>query len=133
MRLRINRTICVLLFAAWAPQSLAEEEIPYLEWGKQLFLRHCAACHGREGTGRGPAATSLKTTPTDLTQLKERNRGTFPRLEVVRFIDGERPVAAHGSDEMPVWGRVFRPQRSGSAGASPEIYALTDYIKSLQQ
>jgi mono/diheme cytochrome c family protein len=133
MRLGTYGTICLLLIAAWTSWSLAEEEIPYLDWGKQLFLKHCAACHGREGTGHGPAAPSLKTAPTDLTRIKKRNRGNFPRLEVVRFIDGERPVVAHGSDEMPVWGRVFRPQRSGSAGASPEIYALTDYIKSMQK
>jgi mono/diheme cytochrome c family protein len=131
--LNIKGTICLLFIAAWAPLSPAEEEVPYLAWGKQLFFRHCAVCHGVGGIGHGPAAPLLKTAPTDLTQIAKRNGGKFPRLEVVRYIDGERPVAAHGSSEMPIWGRVFRAQRSGSAGASPEIYALTDYIKSIQK
>ena len=131
----------LLLIVAWAPRSSAEEVAPYLDaggkeylaWGKELFLKHCAACHGKNGMGNGPAAGSLKTPPTDLTGMKKRNGGVFPRLDTVRFIEGERPVTAHGSKEMPIWGRIFRLRPGGSAGASPEIYALTDYIESIQK
>ena len=77
-------------------------------WGKKLFVRHCSACHGSDGRGAGPAAAALKTAPPDLTQLRRTHEGKFPFLRVVEFIDGERPVPAHGSREMPIWGHVFR-------------------------
>jgi putative copper export protein/mono/diheme cytochrome c family protein len=35
--------------------------------GEGLFAAHCAACHGAEGRGDGPAGAPLKTTPADLT------------------------------------------------------------------
>jgi mono/diheme cytochrome c family protein len=121
------------LAAADAPADLPVADQEYLDWGKELFLKHCAACHGRDALGDGPAAASLKTRPADLTRIRQRHDGTFPRFDVVRYIEGNRPVAAHGSSEMPVWGRIFRARPSGSAGASPEIYALTDYLQSIQQ
>ena len=35
--------------------------------GQDLFLENCAACHGPQGRGDGPAAQSLTTKPADLT------------------------------------------------------------------
>jgi mono/diheme cytochrome c family protein/uncharacterized membrane protein len=35
--------------------------------GEGLFATHCAACHGAEGRGDGPAGAALKTMPADLT------------------------------------------------------------------
>jgi putative copper export protein/mono/diheme cytochrome c family protein len=35
--------------------------------GKTLFAQHCAACHGEEGRGDGPAAQGLDPPPSDLT------------------------------------------------------------------
>ena len=35
--------------------------------GQSLFLENCAACHGPQGRGDGPAAPSLTTKPADLT------------------------------------------------------------------
>jgi mono/diheme cytochrome c family protein len=31
--------------------------------GKGMFTSYCAACHGAEGKGNGPAAEALKTPP----------------------------------------------------------------------
>lgn len=107
----------------------AGEESP--SRGKQLFAKHCAPCHGRDGRGAGPAADALKTRPADLTQINRKHDGKFPFLQIVAFIDGERPVAAHGSREMPIWGEVFR-WWFGDRAARAEIYALTQYIESIQ-
>ena len=115
--------------AAWA------EEASHLQWGKELFETHCAPCHGTDATGSGRLAKSLKTRPADLTQLSKRHAGTFPRYEVVRTIDGSRPASKHGS-EMPHWGQVFRQRPDGSISASgsvPEIYAITDYLATIQR
>src|SRR5215831_21332121 len=75
--------------------------------GRQLYLRYCAACHGRQGRGDGPVAPALGEKPTDLTQLAATHGDEFPLQAVVDAIDGTRTVRAHGVSEMPVWGEVF--------------------------
>jgi mono/diheme cytochrome c family protein len=110
----------------------AAEERRTSNFGEQLFLQSCASCHGIDGRGAGPAAAALKTGPADLTQISRTHGGKFPFLWVAGFIDGERNVAAHGSREMPVWGKEFR-WRTGEYGARSQIYALTQYIESIQE
>jgi mono/diheme cytochrome c family protein len=115
-----------------APTALrAAENVPITNWGKQLFTKHCAPCHGVDGREAGPAAAALKTRPADLTRIQRKDEGKFPFLRVVAFIDGERPVAAHGSREMPIWGQIFR-WRDGDYTARAEIYAITQYIETIQ-
>ncbi len=129
------------------------------ESGKQLFTEHCASCHGISGKGDGPAASSLKRTPADLTTLTARNNGKFPTLRVMQAIKAGPRVPAHGSEIMPVWGPIFlrgenantavqvapqtpsgaieaneRPGAHGSTQAEVQlrIYNLMEYIKTLQ-
>jgi mono/diheme cytochrome c family protein len=40
-----------------------------IKQGAQLYQIHCAACHGVEGKGDGPQASSLSKPPTNLTDL----------------------------------------------------------------
>src|SRR6516165_2625822 len=80
--------------------------IPSLE-GKSLFREYCAVCHGVDGKGGGPAAKALKVAPGDLTQISRKNEGKFPEERIMSVLKGEAPVTAHGSQDMPVWGRVF--------------------------
>ncbi|MDT8855750.1 cytochrome c [Paracoccaceae bacterium Fryx2] len=74
--------------------------------GRDLYLRHCASCHGEAGQGNGPMAPTLTLQPPDLTALTERNNGVFPTVRVVMRIDGREPLVAHGSP-MPVYGPFF--------------------------
>jgi len=113
----------------------AQDEEAKLAWGKDLFVRRCASCHGEDGKGNGPAAAALKHPPADLTQLSTSNGGPFPRAEVMRFIDGERPVPAHGPRHMPVWGEVFRQEGYvlGNSEARMRILALTSFLESIQE
>ena len=99
-----------------------------------MFRAYCAACHGVDGKGGGPASSALKSVPGDLTQLARRNAGKFPELRVFGAINGDVQVPAHGSKDMPVWGAVFR-QMGGSdgSGAKLRIRNLTRYIESLQK
>jgi len=107
------------------------------ELGAPLFVRHCAACHGREGRGYGSARVALVKQPADLTAIAARRGGAFPTGEIARVIDGRFDLPAHGSREMPVWG-----QRFGSDVADPEvgesigrgnIASLVEYLKSIQR
>ena len=75
--------------------------------GKEMYHAYCAACHGADGKGDGPASAALKSRPSDLTSLAERNAGKFPELRVFGAISGDLRVTAHGSKDMPTWGVCF--------------------------
>ena len=100
--------------------------------GKAMFTEYCAACHGTDGKGNGPAATALKKAPADLTLLSAHNGGKFPDVRVSRYIQGDDAVLAHGSRDMPVWGDVFKSMNRDPLTAVQRVSNLTDYVKSIQ-
>ena len=102
--------------------------------GKEMYIAYCASCHGIEGRGNGPAASALKSVPTDLTQLAASNRGKFPENHVTQTIKGDFGTPSHGSKDMPVWGSIFASMATTSDGSMQlRIRNLTKYIASLQQ
>ena len=110
-----------------APQTSAAS-------GKEMFNEYCGSCHGIDGTGKGPAAASLKVQPTDLTQLAKNNGGKFPTAHVHELMNGRASTAAHGSADMPVWGPVFlRVSHSHESEVQLRINNLTEHIQSLQK
>jgi len=139
--------LTVLALAALTTFALAETEIKKapISWeqaalsdGEALYVELCAVCHGVSGMGDGPAAPALSGKLSDLTKLSAQNGGEFPSAEVEAAITGSKSVTAHGTAEMPVWGRVFedvRPDRKPAQRwtfARSRIYNLTEYIKTLQ-
>ena len=100
--------------------------------GKDLFKQYCAACHGVDGKGTGPAASALKAAPSDLTQIARRNHGSFPEERVMRMLQGQEAVAAHGSQEMPVWGAVFANTTSQLDMAQTRMHSLLQYLEDMQ-
>jgi len=76
--------------------------------GKQTFMKHCASCHGAAGKGSGPAAAALNPQPPDLTTLARRHNGKYPAGYVGAVLKFGRSLAAHGSEDMPVWASRFR-------------------------
>jgi mono/diheme cytochrome c family protein len=101
--------------------------------GRALFLEHCAACHGADAKGGGPVAASLKNPVADLTKLPLKN-GAFDEARIRTSVDGTQAVAAHGTREMPVWGKVLAktgPKR-GEGWAQADIWTLVQYLKSIQ-
>jgi mono/diheme cytochrome c family protein len=105
--------------------------------GKQMYSTYCAVCHGTDGRGNGPAASAMKTPPTDLTTLANENGGRFPDTHIATVLQFGVENTAHGSQDMPVWGTAFRSLASGSVAVGAQehqrIANLTDYLKSLQQ
>jgi len=99
--------------------------------GKEMFHEYCAVCHGDQAKGNGPAAEALKKAPADLTQIARKNGGKFPKVQVMRIIDGEDSVQAHGSRAMPIWGKIFRSMEN-QASETLRVNALMEYIESLQ-
>jgi mono/diheme cytochrome c family protein len=105
--------------------------------GRGEFLRYCASCHGVDAHGKGPVAETLRTPPADLTQIKKRHQGTFPAGEIAAFIDGRTVVSAHGTREMPVWGRILGEKIAEGTTedevARGRIDALVAYLMTIQE
>ena len=102
--------------------------------GPAMFREYCSACHGREGRGDGPAAAALKTVPADLTRISARNGGKFPGTKVRRYIEGLDEIAAHGSRDMPVWGRVLQGIAGGNqAAVKIRVEVLARHLESMQK
>jgi len=102
--------------------------------GKKLFVQYCAACHGANARGEGPAASILKTAPPDLTTLAKRHDGKFPYdyvSNVLRFGIG---ITAHGSSDMPTWGPIFGSlENYDEVAVRKHIKDLCDFLASLQE
>jgi mono/diheme cytochrome c family protein len=102
--------------------------------GRDLYNFYCATCHGRTGRGDGPVAPALRTRPSDLSILAKRNGGIYPATEVGALLSGPRrsTLPAHGSDEMPVWGPIFRALDSNDTQAAIRVANLVMYVESIQ-
>jgi len=104
--------------------------------GRALYLRNCAACHGVNADGNGPAAPALATKPSDLRVLSARYGNPLPTDQIARFIDGRADVIAHGPRNMPVWGdKVWEyPEGEGNQSqVTPRVAALIAYLQSIQK
>jgi len=102
--------------------------------GREMFVSYCAACHGNEGKGDGPAAPWLKAPPPDLTTLAKRHDGKFPGSYVVIVLrNGAAPI--HGTLDMPIWGPIFGAI-NGKGQDSPEVNLrisnVAKYLESIQ-
>jgi mono/diheme cytochrome c family protein len=135
--LRLLPAVAVIVACTLAPAAAQtrSESRPVLTdslAGRDSFDSYCAPCHGTTATGDGPVAPGLRSRPPDLTRLAMREGGTFPRERVREFVTGTgRPVPAHGSKGMPVWGPIFRSFES-DARVRARIAGLVAYLESIQ-
>ncbi len=127
------------LTLALAPQRSVAQTIKR-ESAKQMspvdgaanYQAYCAVCHGPQGKGNGPAAKALKTPPPDVTVLAKKNGGKFSQSDVEAAILGTRELAPHGTQDMPVWGPVFRALDTQDAMAKLRLQNLVQFIRSIQ-
>jgi mono/diheme cytochrome c family protein len=119
------------------PRQAAEKTKPepliYSVKGPELFRTYCATCHGLDGKGGGPMASSLKATVPDLTVLTKKNQGQFPTQRVRQVIAGGQLPASHGSGEMPVWGPIFHQIENDQDLGNVRLENLVKYLQSIQQ
>ncbi len=102
--------------------------------GEVVYMRYCAACHGKGLKGDGPVASGLNKKPIDLTQLAKKNNGTFPFDKVVAMIDGRQSTRMHGTPDMPVWGEIFSMTKGSDApSAESAVKRITNYVWTQQE
>ena len=101
--------------------------------GKEMFTQYCAPCHGVDGKGNGPAAPSMKSMPTDLTQMAKKNDGKFPAAKLASTLNFGSGTESHGSADMPVWGPLFRSlDKYHDTVVQQRVANIISYVESLQ-
>jgi mono/diheme cytochrome c family protein len=105
--------------------------------GKDLFIEHCAQCHGSDGTGNGPMASTLNVKPADLTTLSKRANGKFDAARIADIIRYGGDISGHGTRAMPIWGLVFSNEAHGGKGGAAysrrAVIELKTYLQSIQK
>lgn len=116
--------------------KIEQDQLPpsYMPTGKQMFKEYCAACHGLDAKGHGPARVALKVPAADLTTLAKRHNGEFPSEYVSDVLMFGPDIPAHGSSNMPTWGQIFLYRDSyNQKVVQKRIKNLCDYLASLQE
>jgi mono/diheme cytochrome c family protein len=132
-------TAIVTVFGMVRTQGKSEQEPatrqPSTASGKEMFLKYCASCHGEDGKGHGPAAIAMKTPPPNLTTLSRRHEGKkYPAGYVSAVLKFGKNLAAHGSEDMPVWGSRFKTlDPIHDPTGQRHVDDVVAYIESLQE
>lgn len=136
----IRSVVAGAFFMAAILPCMADSKGGMVDRGKQEFEASCASCHGISGKGGEPVMDLMTKTPPDLTLLAKRNGGILPVARLYDVIDGTG-VQAHGSRDMPVWGREYK-RRAGEyfvdVPYDPDAYVrgrillLIDYLNRIQ-
>ena len=113
---------------AWIWQANASPEA--LHEGEELYMAHCAACHGEQGKGDGVFADQLSNS-TDKTEMSDGAMSAKP----ANFTDplsmlSASPVHLQGKilrggmgTSMPYWGPIF---------TEDQTWALVAYLWTYQ-
>jgi len=132
----IPMSSCIAVSTAGVTTSTDSASEIVSRLGRESFLQYCAACHGIDARGGGPAGASLKIAPPDLTAIAARNSGKFSDVDVANRIDGRSMPPAHGSHDMPVWGERFSAQLGGGdvgeEAVRGQVLVLLEYLRSIQ-
>ena len=132
--MRIFLSLVLLAFAAQAQEKRIRRvplEPTSMTSGQQMFQAYCAACHGPDGKGAGPAASALKKAPADLTRLQLDHNGKFPSAYLSATLKSD-DGPAHKSKEMPVWGPLLNSVSQNQDETQLRIANLIVYIQSIQ-
>lgn len=104
-----------------------------LSSGRAIYTQFCAPCHGPNGKGDGAVATYLLRPPSDITQLRRRNNGVFPRadLEVALLATAREETGRVLGREEVLWGPLFLS--FGPEVARTRVAELIAYLESVQE
>lgn len=93
--------VLVALALAWRAGAVAAPASREIVTGRQLYVSHCAVCHGDGGRGDGPSAAGFATKPSDLSDGRLMNG--LPDAFIVNIILHGGPAEGL-SPAMPPFG-----------------------------
>lgn len=96
------------------------------------YVRYCAACHGENADGNGPAASALSPRPPALTGLHAKF-GRPLSTDLVVYLEGSLMPRAHGTSAMPVWGTVLRSQSGDERKDAVLLFQIVNYLECIQK
>jgi mono/diheme cytochrome c family protein len=96
--------------------------------GAVVYQDFCAACHGVNARGNGPAARYLDQPVPDLTRIALRD-GKFDRYHVSGHI---RNVDTPKTNPMPCWSQVMQVDRGDRHATDIVFVNLTKYLERMQ-
>ena len=99
--------------------------------GRAEYIRYCSACHGEEADGNGPVANVLNPRPPALTSLRKKF-GKPLSTDLVVFVSGTSMPRAHGTSDMPVWGKVLREEAGDDRAAIDLLWTIVNYVDCIQ-
>lgn len=104
----------VLLLAALALPTQAQEVQVDLEKGKEIYNNHCAGCHGAQGYGDGPDAAKLIVPPANFHRPESRAKSEMELRSAI------------------IWGLAFSPMHGWwDKISAQDIRSVTAYIRRL--
>jgi len=113
-------------------QDQSQLPADYVPSGAIIYKQYCAACHGIDAKGHGPARSALRIPAPDLTTLAKRHGSKFPSVYVTAVLRFGPGVPSHGSGRMPTWGPLFEYYYNQDS-AQRRIKNLCDYLAALQE
>ena len=139
----IGAAAIVMMISAPAARESPAQSVPAIRQvpiadapsnsGRDMFVRYCAVCHGKDAKGNGPAAAAMKTPPADLTILAKDHGGKYPASHVAAVIRGQAALASHGTQDMPIWGPLFLSISQGhEAQVEQRVSNLVSYLDSFE-
>lgn len=96
--------------AAWGQPQDGSQPVPKLTPAQELYARHCAACHGVAGDGRGAVAAFLYPKPRDFRTGKYRLVSTDNRVPSRADLQATLVRGMPGSS-MPSWAHLSPSDR----------------------
>src|SRR5262249_3285245 len=99
--------------------------------GKRLYTQHCAACHGEQGDGNGPAARFLYPRPRNFSEARFRLASTGNAIptddDLLRVLTRGMP----GSAMFP-FGHLSEDERKSLAGDGRDL-TRSSFIQALRR
>jgi mono/diheme cytochrome c family protein len=74
--------------------------------GQALYIKTCAACHGKTGLGDGPKAKSLKTAPGDFLKAESQNQTDGEHFYKTKTGRGDMPKYEGKMTDDDIWNVV---------------------------
>lgn len=133
--------VAALLLAAAAPALAAGPEtvhqINKAHPGYQLYRQYCGSCHGVFADGHGPVAQFLDPKPKNLTELYKEFGTPLATAKLISIIDGRDMIRAHGTSDMPIWGkhlyRSIPPNPGKEAMKRGTLQVIIEYLQTIQK